>query len=335
MKPTFRAEVDGNDITAKIKDRLLSLRVTDLPGFKTDSIEIRLDNRAVDGGAYLPLPPTNRRIDLHLGYKESGLFYIGAFTVDLVGMEGPPDSMVIKAKAAKWMAGLKDPRSRSWHEVTLGDIVMTIAQEHGYQPAISDKLASIAIPHVDQTEESNAHLLTRLAIDHGATFKAAGERLIFVATGEEKSATGRDIEPVTLALKGDVLTWSCTIRDREKYDAVEAQWHDLDAAETKVKRIGEGNRVFRMRHTYADESQAHAAATARLATFRMGNATLDGLTVMGNPKIRAETPIELTGFHPSVPASWVASRVEHVLNSGGFKTTIEAELPKKKALSGG
>jgi phage protein D len=158
--------------------------------------------------------------------------------------------------------------------------------------------------------------------------------LIFVATGEEKSASGRAIAPVTLALKGDVLTWSYTARDREKYNAVEAEWVDLGSAETRVKRIGEGERVFRMRHPYPNEEAAHAAATAKLAMFRMGDAKLDGLTVIGNPKIRAETPIELTGFHPSVPTSWVASSVAHVLNSTGFKTTIEAELPKRKALSG-
>lgn len=329
MRPSFRAIVEGDDITAKIRDRLLSLRVTDQAGIQSDAIEFRLDNRPREDGQYLKLPPSTREIRLWLGYKDEGLEPLGTYTVDEVGLSGPPDTMTIKAKAAKWMTAFKAPRSRSWHEVTIGTIVRTIAGEHEYRPRISVSLADVAVDHVDQTEESDAHFLTRLAVDHGAIAKPASGYLMFVTRGDAKLSSGKDSPAIAVAREDVVGPWSYLSKDRGKYDAVEAEWQDLAAAQLRVAKAGDGKLVYRLRHSYPDQAAALAAAKAKLTALQRGKATLDGLTLIGNPKIRAESPVELSGFHPDIPTRWIVTSVTHVLDGSGFRTEVDAELPRK------
>lgn len=46
MTPAFRIIVDRHqDVTAAIRERLLSLRVSDEEGYHSDAVEIRLDDR--------------------------------------------------------------------------------------------------------------------------------------------------------------------------------------------------------------------------------------------------------------------------------------------------
>lgn len=45
MTPSFTLRANDQDITAKIKDRLIRLSVTDEAGFKSDTLSIKLDNR--------------------------------------------------------------------------------------------------------------------------------------------------------------------------------------------------------------------------------------------------------------------------------------------------
>jgi hypothetical protein len=328
MKPAYIIRANGRDITAKIADRFLSLRVTDEAGIQSDAVEIRLDNRPLSSGSYAALPPSTRDLMVALGYEGKGLQQMGLYTVDEVGLSGPPDVMTIKAKAAQWMTSLKAPRSRSWHDVTLGDIVRRIAADNNYEPAVSAGLADIVIAHVDQTEESDAHLLTRLSQDYGAIAKPAGGHLVFVPRGESKTASGRNSPPAAVTYRTDVLRWSYLAKDRGRYDAVEAEWQDLAAAQQKVARAGDGQLVYRLRHTYPDETAALAAAEAKLAAFARGQATLN-LTLVGNAKIRAESPIILTGFHPAIPSRWVAKTVSHTLDASGFSTEVDAEMSKK------
>ena len=57
MQPDFRIIADAQDITEVIRDRLLSLRLTDESGTQSDALEIQLDDRdAVINMVPLPNP---------------------------------------------------------------------------------------------------------------------------------------------------------------------------------------------------------------------------------------------------------------------------------------
>ncbi|MEE9358423.1 hypothetical protein [Candidatus Vondammii sp. HM_W22] len=159
MTPAYRIIADQQDITAIIRDRLISLHVTDKTGLVSDTAETTLDDR----NSAIEIPRTGALLEIYMGYQETGLYRMGSYTVDEVELTGLPNTMRIRAKAADMRQSLKSCKLRSWDDITLGDLVATIAAEHGLIPRVGEFLDAIHIPHLDQTYESDMHLLTRLA----------------------------------------------------------------------------------------------------------------------------------------------------------------------------
>ena len=94
MTPDFRILADSQDITDRIRDRLLSLRVTDEAGIKSDTVEIKLDDR----DALIAWPEHGAELEVLLGYQKSGLTRMGLYVVDEVEHGGPPNALTIRAK---------------------------------------------------------------------------------------------------------------------------------------------------------------------------------------------------------------------------------------------
>jgi|LakMenEpi03Aug12_release.lakeMendotaPanAssembly.Ray.scaffolds.fasta_scaffold110617_4 phage protein D len=181
--PAFRIIANGNDITDLIRDRLISLRVTDEAGQVSDSLEITVDDRE----KRMPLPRTGTWIRVWLGYSSNGDLpvYMGAYAVDECDLSCGPRSMVIRATAAATAPELiKEQRTQSWHQTTLGQVVTTIAERNNLEPVIKGSLASVEIKHEDQTSESDQAFLTRLAERHSATIKPADGKLVVVPRGK-------------------------------------------------------------------------------------------------------------------------------------------------------
>ncbi len=334
MTPIFRILADSMDVTAKIADRLVSLTVTDEAGWQSDAVEIVLDDR----DALLAVPATGAELAVSLGYDETGALDMGLYRVDEVEMSGPDRQMRIRAKASdsrdkEALGRFKATKSWSWHDTTLGDLVKSIASEHGFDPVVADALAGIAIPHLDQSEESDINLLQRLARDNGAVAKPAHGKLLFVPRGEAKTATGKAMPSIALGPK-DVETWRVTMAERAKYRAVIAEWHDQEAGVRVQERVGDGEPAQTLRHTYRDAAQARRAAQAKLDAFQRGAATLE-ISMPGRPEAGAECSLYLSGFRPGVDGRWVTTRVEHRIEDGGYTCSVSAEAPKTSDEEGG
>jgi phage protein D len=181
--PAFRVVADGTDITDKIRDRLISLRITDQAGQQSDSLELTIDDRE----KRMPVPRYGAWLRVWLGYDTGGQkpAYMGAFAVDDVDLSGGPRSMVIKATAAQTAPELtKEGRSQSWSNKTLGQIVQDIAKRNGLHAVINKPLSDIQIKHEDQTNETDQSFLTRLAEKYRATIKPADGKLVVVERGK-------------------------------------------------------------------------------------------------------------------------------------------------------
>jgi len=321
MRPIFKVLADDTDITAKIADRLLSLTVTDEAGVQSDTVEIRIDNREQK----VKTPPKGVKLKVWLGYEASGLVYQGAYVVDETEVGGPPDYLVIKGKSADMTSEIKAQKTRSWDETTLGAIVSAIAAEHGLTPAVSSDLASIAVDHEDQTDESDLHFLTRLAEEHDAVAKPANGRFVFAKRGEAKSLSGAALTPVAIN-PAAVGSWSLTKADRGKYTAVVAAYHDQGEAEKVDVRVGETKgSAYRLRDPYPTEDAARAAAEAKLAALKRGEATLSLTLNVGVPTAAAEAPLTVSGLHADAEGAWIISKVTHTFDKSGLKSTIETE----------
>ena len=217
--------VEGQgDVTAQISERLLSLRVRDEEGYRSDAVEIRVDDR----GGETELPRRGVALEVELGYEASGRVAMGRYVVDEVELSGPPETLTVRATAADMRTGAKQRKTRSWDQVTIGDLVATVARDHDLEPRVERGLAGIVLPHVDQTDESDLHLLTRLGEKYDAAARPAGGRLVFARRGAGRSATQGAVTAVRVAREqaGD---YRVMFDDRRRYGAVKAYWYDRSA----------------------------------------------------------------------------------------------------------
>ncbi len=319
--PQYKVEADGADITRAIATRLILLRLTDEAGVDSDNLQLTLDDR----GGELAQPRTGVELRVHLGYQGRGLTFMGAYTVDELEMSGPPQTLIIRARAADLRESLKAPKTRSWHATTIGSIVGTIAAEHGYTARVTPALASKPIAHIDQTAESDMNLLTRLAIDNDAMAKPANGFLLFTARASGQSVSGLPLPAVALAA-GEVTTYRVTLPERGKYAAVVANFHSTALGEKVPVTAGSGEPVYHIKHSYPDPAQAASAAKTRLDSFARGLGVLS-LTLPGRPTLLAESRLSLSCFRAGVSGDGAITRVVHTIDANGYQCQLDAEVP--------
>ena len=319
MTPDYKIIADSNDITAVIRSRFLELRVTDESGITSDTVEIDLDDRE----PHIELPRKGAALEVSIGYKETGIALMGRYVVDEAELSGPPDTVTIRAKSADMRESLKSPVSKSFDNISLGNLVATIAAKHGLTPFVAKSLSAITLTHLDQTNESDLHLLTRLAKDHGAVAKPAGGKLLFVLAGEAKTATGKTLPALNLD-RSDLDTWRVTIADRGKYMSVIAYWRDKSAGDDVQVTAGTGDPVYTIRRHYPDAGSALSAAKSKLASFESGAATLR-FTKAGDNRLAAEGSLNISGVRSGVNGAWKTTRVTHTINDSGYRCDGEAE----------
>lgn len=269
----------------------------------------------------------------------------GSYTVDEIEHSGTPDKLTIRARSADLRAGLTQPRERSFHLHTLGDIVRSIAKQNDLTPAISDALETEAIDHLDQTNESDANLLTRLAEQFGAVATVKQGQLLFIKAGDARSASGRPLPPVTITRQhGDSHRFN--IADREAYTGVKAYDQNTRKAEQQTVEVkkqkprnkptqpdkGEAladgtDNVKVLRHVYASKTNAERGAKAAWEKLQRGVAEFSITLAHGRPELFPELPVTVQGFKPVIDhAQWIISRVTHSLGDGGYTMGVELEV---------
>lgn len=332
LRPEFKLIANGGDITATIKDRLKSLRFTDATGMDSDVLEVTLDDS--DPLKPITMPPTGAELELFLGY-DGAAQRMGLFVVDAIELSGWPGEMHITAHAAPFdkskggKANLQTQKTRSWPKDTkLGDMVKKIAGEHGLTAAVAPSLASITLPHTAQSDESDMHLLVRIARKYDAVVKPAAGKLVLAKRGETKSASGQQLPSITLA-PGDVTRWRIGIAKRGKAGSVVAAWHETKKAKRHTVTTGQGEPVTRLRTQYATKDMALAAARAELDKRARGERKLD-VTLPGRADLAAEGPLTMAGFRDGVDGEWVITSVQHSLDNQGYVCSVQAEVPNSK-----
>jgi phage protein D len=328
MKPAFRVISSGNDITQQIADRLLSIRVQDEAGQKSDTVELTLDDR----GQNLPLPEEQTELKVYLGYSHDGNTpqEMGTYVVDEVEFSHPPATVRVRAKAMEASPTFKQPKTRAWHDKTIGQIVQQIAGEHGLTAQVHGNYRSRKIDHIDQTEESDAHFLTRLAKLHGATSKPAEGMLVFIPQGAGVSVQGKNLPAANVNVQ-EVSNYRATVKERGRYRTVKAKYMDKETGTEKtveapvpgagLSLFGDRSTVYQDRKLYPSKEEAEQAAKAMGVQLTSGTVTID-LTCAGRPDIFAERPIALTGFRNPLNATWVIQSVTHEYSGKGYTTKI-------------
>jgi phage protein D len=318
MTPDFSVLAAGVDIARQIKDRLVSLTVADEAGVKSDTVEIVLDDR--DGLIEQPLP--GAPLVVAMGYRETFLIPLGAYTFDEWSPSGFPRTVTLRGKAANLGGSIKEQNTRARDKKTLKEIVTKIAGDHSLKYKVAAPLAKIKYDHLDQTEESDIHFLNRIGRDHDAMATVKAGTLIMMARGQGLIVSGlamlpRPIDPTT------VLSYSGTFSTRDLWKTVEAQWHDRKTGRREIAKAGGGGPVRRLRHLHTTKDEAENAA---LWKMERSNNTLS-MTAIGDATIAAEGRVLVLGLRNGVDGLWSIKSVQHSISGSGFTTSIEAELP--------
>lgn len=326
MIPAFSIIANGIDITGRLDRRLVSLRLTDKPGMEADEAEIVVTDH--DGA--LALPKIGATLRVAIGWR-GRLTDKGSFQVDEVTHSGPPDTITIRARAADFGGALKEQREESYSSRTLGDILTTIAKRLGVEPAIADVLADILIPHIDQTNESDANFLTRLGQDYDALATIKAGFLLFLPIGHPLTIGGKPLAAVSISRRdGDRHTYTEADRDGS-VTAVKAKWRDLAASRTRYATAGEEKpgdegSTKTLKRDYPSEAEALAAAAAELGRLKRAKREMRLSLSAGRADVIANGRLALSGWRPQIDgATWLAGEVTHTIDGSGFRTDVSAQ----------
>ena len=333
MRAIFQIIANAQDITDLLKDRLISLQLTDRAGLQSDECEIRLDDR----DDRIAFPRKGALLRISLGWEGRGLSFMGAYTVDEIELSGPPRTLVIRGKPAD-MAGLaKSPRQHAWENVPLSQIIREVAARNRWQAVCS---ITTTVPRADQVGESDLNFLTRLARQYNATATLKDRKLVVLPRADGKTASGKSLPVVRLA-PNEVSSYRLTFPDRGSVGAVKTQAHDTKTGK-KIDIVipnpdapaGSSSATHTDRHIYPNASAAKAAAKAKLAG--MNRQTASGqLELRGRADLAAEKSVELQGFKQEVDGTYLIESVTHQLAGQSWSTSVEISAGKSgKAKAG-
>lgn len=343
----YSITLNGKNITKKFDGRLISLTLQDNRGFEADQLDISLD----DSDGALEIPSRGVTLKLAIGWAgaANGLVDKGEFMVDEVRHTGTPDVLTIRARSVDLRAGLSIKKERSWHRQTVGSIVRAIASQNKVEARISKALDGQLVDHIDQTAESDANLLSRLAKTFDAIATVKNGLLLFIKAGEATTASGKPLPAVTITRDvGDRHEFG--VADRDTYSGVQAFYLNTRTAKkqsTTVKRrrrrttakkkpidksgdvlFGTAENVKTLRHTYANKANATRAAKAEWEKLQRGVAEFSIVLALGRPELMTELPVTVRGYKRVIDdCNWIIARVTHSIDgNGGFTSDLDLEV---------
>ncbi|MBD1572874.1 hypothetical protein HC725_06215 [Vibrio sp. S17_S38] len=267
--------------------RLKSFNLEDSEGVKGDSLTITLSSDDVGG-----LPPKGEFYLVYLGNVERGRFSISQRKFSVY-----PKEITIVMTAAPLSVKDKEFRARkssSWDQCSLNQIVQE-ATPTGFEIFVHPALQNIQIEHTDRTEESTSAFLNRLAKDYDAVAKPVGDKFVFVPKGQAKSASGAEIETITLSLPKDnspsnasFVNVSGSLDGSNEFNGVKAFYSTtVNGQRLEVEKGSEPfKRLAKDKNTKQDAIQACAAELRKIN--REGR------------KISVEAPIDPNAFAEGV-----------------------------------
>lgn len=357
LTPAAELTIDGKRFGTQAMSRIISISLTDKRGFEADELTIELD----DHDGTIAIPKTGSKITLKLGYQETGLVEKGEYLVSEFTASGSPDRLSITARAADLAEALAEQVEKSWHKQTLYQIIEAIAKKHKYEYIISKDYQNQKIEHIDQTNESDASFMSRLAEQYDAIATIKNGKLLFIPAGESQTASGQPILPTTITrASGD--SHSFTYSSSNSYQAVRAYYTDKKTGQKKEVIVNkdnaypnkkttqqtktvkgktfkakkkendnqkvntEGQKIKTLRHLYATESGAWSGARGAFKKIQRGVAEFSITLAVGRPDLYPETPAVVKGFKPEIDAeAWLITEVSHKIDSGGYTASIQFE----------
>lgn len=329
--PIYRIFKGGEDITGRFNDRTTQIRVDLQAGDgNDDQCTIMVDDR--DWRVGRPIPGED--IQVWLGYLEVGLAYLGTFEIDDVTFLGPPRSIKLVGKSTGSNDIQKAPAIREFDNKSVGDILGQMAEQSGLGLSISGDLAGIKIPFKNQGA-SNLHTINQLERLTGAVAKVVDGKLMFIKRDGAETASG--IALPTLVLRPEHFgTWQVRYSSKPGYGSVKAAWRDketgvrkwVDAAVGGGSLANKFTGAFNIQGIFNSQEEAQQAAQSQAGNFARAEVTAEFDLAKGDPWIRDQQPLLVSGMRDGINGSYVISRATHTyIKNTGIKSQLECKAP--------
>lgn len=321
--PIYRLEVDGNDISPLVVDRLISLSIKDNRGLVVDSVDIDLD----DSDGQLEIPPEGAIIQVWIGWSNTGLVDKGKYKVESVTHRGAPDVLSISAFSNDVSEGLKQKRERSFSNKTIQVIFETVGAEYALKTIVHDTLASRVISYIAQNE-SDANLITRIADEHDAIATVKNGHLILLPRGASQTASGLPLPTAQIFRSdGDGHNYT-TGTGTDRITGVKAFYYDAGKSKKLYVVIGDNEENLKeIRYVHRDKKTAELACQAEFNRCKRSSQKLSYTFAFGQPELIPEQEFVFTGLKPQIDdIVWLGTNVTHNLTDSGFTTSVELEV---------
>lgn len=321
--PIYRLEVDGNDISPLVVDRLISLSIKDNRGLVVDSVDIDLD----DSDGQLEIPPEGAIIQVWIGWSNTGLVDKGKYKVESVTHRGAPDVLSISAFSNDVSEGLKQKRERSFSNKSIQMIFETVGAEYALKTIVHDTLANRVISYIAQNE-SDANLITRIAEEHDAIATVKNGHLILLPRGASQTASGLPLPTAQIFRSdGDGHNYT-TGTGTDRITGVKAYYYDSNKSKKLYVVIGDNeDNLKEIRYVHRDKKTAELAAQAEFNRCKRASQKLSYTFAFGQPELIPEQEFVFTGLKPQIDdIVWLGTNVTHNLTDGGFTTSVELEV---------
>ena len=323
----------GGAVAGNVGKRAMSGEITEHDGEKADELRLTVSN--FDGR--LAKPARGTVVTVEVGFEETGIVKVGQFTITEVVKRGALAVFEITGHSADLKKTLKQQKARSWVKgKTLGDVVRQVAGDNGLSPAIAGELAAVKIDKIiAQVNESDMHLLTRLARHYGALFKVAEGKLLFVKKGSGQTAGGGAAASATVTPNDLEHDFQIADKDRPARGKIKAHHYDRATAKRKTIESGAGGGGgagdapdFTFPQTFATEIEAQKAVDARKKDLQRKEKSFSGTFRTGFFGVAPGGVLASSGFGDDDDCAWTVKRRVFDFGGKGLVTRSEAEVKK-------
>ncbi|XVJ50888.1 MAG: hypothetical protein HEQ32_01880 [Vampirovibrio sp.] len=324
--PAFKLVVNGEDATEKTKPHFVEISVTDDAKDESDALELVLVRQPT-----LVIPQRGAILEASIGFLESGLIKVGRYVVDEREIDEDSRLVVLRCKGTPLNTNprykqMQSQKTQAWQAGTLGVVLQSIAKRNGLNASISPSLAGIPMTAFYQRQESDLHLVQRLAKTNHATFKINGGSLIFQALGSLITPTGQSL-PLHRFNAQEVSSLNYSDGGRGEGGSCVARYRSRTQKKAESISVGTGEPVRRLKGVFPSLSQAQQAASAHLKQTQKSSRRLSLKLPLGDTSIFALHKVTITGTTPPIAGvTWQIIRVTHNFDlTQGLTTQLNCE----------
>lgn len=321
-KAIWSISVNDKDATSRLQPYLLSMSMIFASDLVADELEI-----VINDDADLVFPKIGSQVVATLGWQSG---YSARFFGEVSACDWSQDrngSIIrISAQSAKLAGKVKERQSRSWDNVSLGQVLSDAAASAGMTIKVHEELKSRNLEYEGQDNESFLAFGQRLAREHGAAFRISGTRAVFLPRGKGVNSIGEALPVIDVVRGGNLIGAHGLIPDRSRprFKTKRGRWYDIGAGTTRSIDVDAetGSDAVDLLDYSPDEETARWRAEAKRDEDRLRLAA-GTLVIDGTPEALPTGRLRLANVRQGIDGLYTIDAVTHRLDrDSGFITEV-------------